>query len=383
MTQIIDERRGATSASNAQYDADCSARHLRQRPIPEEPASEDASYGRKIHRLLSGEQQTGEMAELKPAEREMFDACRNIEKAMVRKVFGETYPAMRVIREQRFWCKVPDGNGGFFEHSGQPDVIFRSGTKALICEYKVLKGDIPEAAENLQLRDQAVLVRGNLPMLDEIWTVPIQPLVTHSPEPCRYDSASLARAEREMFDRVRKSNDPMAQATPSDRGCKFCRAKLVCSEYNRWAGSMVPGMLTILDVPVASWTPEQRVAYCNGRSIAKRWLATCDLEMERILEKDPEAIPGYYLKPGAKKETIIDPQTVFARFAQLGGKVEQFMEAVAVGKTKLKGIVSKVTGAKGKDLEAAMKTITDGLTVTKQNKPSLARAGESDESGSE
>jgi hypothetical protein len=46
---------------------------------------------------------------------------------------------------------------------------------------------------------------------------------------------------------------------------------------------------------------------------------------------------------------------------------------VKVEKTKLKAALSLVTGARGKALEASVKTITEGLTESKQNEPSLER----------
>lgn len=371
---VIDERRGCTSASNALEDTLCVARFLAQKGIPDGPKGPDAETGRKIHALLAGEQGMGEMAALPLAMREMFDACRSIEKAQVLKYFGSENGKMKVFREQRYWVLVPDGTGGKgFEHSGKPDVVYRAGTKALIIEYKTLAGDIADSPDNLQLRDQAVLVRGNLRPIDEIATVVVQPLVTHSPVMCIYDGESLDRAEAEMFDRVRASHNPQALPTAGKPQCDFCKAKLRCAAYQQWAGSMVPGMLTLLDVPVASWTPEQRGVFCDKRLIAQKWLDECTDACKAILEVDPDGVSGWMLKAGAVKETIVDPQKVWDKFTLLGGKLEDFMGCIAVGKTKLKEAISKVTGAKGKKLEDALHTVTEGATETSQNKPSLAR----------
>lgn len=378
-TQQLDERRGCTSASNAQYDMDCPARHLRQKNIPEPPESQDAFSGRFLHKMLADSSNKTEMDKLTVEQRDMFDSIRSIEKALVKRVFQSDNPRMAVIRERRLWCKVPNGQNGFFEHSGQPDVIFRMGDSALILEYKVLKGDIPSAPYNMQLRDQAVLVFGNVPALAHIYAAVIQPMVSHSPELAVYNAESLKRAEREMFDRVRASNNPAAAAHPTERACKFCKAKEICQEYNRWAGATVPGMLTLLDVPVADWTPAQRGIFCRQFPIAQKWLDECKEACRAILENNPFGVEGFTLRPGTKRESITDPQKVFSRFLGLGGTPEDFMPCVSITKGKLRTVLAKVSGGKGKALDNAMTTLTEGCTETKTSAPTIVPIGEQGE----
>lgn len=373
---------GWTSASNADPDALCPKRHLSQKSLPKTETEskqnqKDREGGRRIHAALAVVTDNI-VATLTVAEREVFDACRKIEKAEANRFFTPEDGQVRVFREQedgssRLWCQVPDGRGGYFKHSGLPDVIFRAGKKALIIEYKTLAGDVPESADNRQLRDQAVLLKGNVPGIELIGVLVNQPLVTHSPVVCVYDTAALKRAEHEMFDRVRASNDPNAQAIAGKRQCNFCAAKNYCVEYQRWAGAMVPAMLNVLDVPVSAWTPEQRGYFCDNYSIASKWLDTSRAECERVLAEDPAAVVGWELKPGSIKETIIQPETVFQKFCQVGGTQEAFMTCVSVGKTKLKEALAKVTGAKGKSLDEAIKVVTAGCVSASQNKPSLVK----------
>ncbi len=60
----------------------------------------------------------------------------------------------------------------------------------------------------------------------------------------------------------------------------------------------------------------------------------------------------------------------------MGGKVEQFMPCVDVVKGRLKEALNELTSAKGKQLDAAMKTLTDGMIESKQTAPSLKRKEE-------
>lgn len=382
MQEVIDKemdvRRGWTSASNAEADSLCQKRFLAQRGLPRPDPGPDAERGRHIHRLLSSDQIAGEMEKLPVDIREMFDACRKIEKALVNKFFTPEDGKQRVFREKpdgssRLWCKIPDGNGGFFEHSGEPDVVYRAGTKALIIEYKTLAGDIPEAPENRQLRDQAVLVRGNHVVVDTIGVAVDQPLVTHSPSICVYTKEDLDRAEREMFDRVRASHDPNAKAFAGQVQCAFCLAKRYCVEYQKFAAGMVPAVLGALEIPMIQWTPEQRAMAANNLGSAQKFLDELKDFIKDGLAKDPDFCPGWGLKAGAVKRSITNPQKVFERFNLIGGTLEGFMGCITVGITKLKEQIYGATGAKGKALDEAFNTVTADCVAEKQIAPSLVK----------
>lgn len=369
----IDERRGHTSASNALADSLCEGRHQAQAGLPDEPGPY-AESGRKVHAALAqNNERPFDMGSLTLAERETFDACREIEKKLVLQYFGENHPPMRVFREERYWAKIKHGER-LLEHSGQPDVVFRAGTKALICEYKTLAGDVPVSPKNLQLRDQAVLVRGNFVPTDEIAVAVIQPMVTRTPTLCVYSKDDLDTAAKEMIARVKASNTPGAKRTAGEVQCKYCKARKTCIVYQQFAGQITPpAMLSILSVPMASWTREQLGVFCNGLGPAQKFLDEGKEFVKAALERDPNAVDGWTLEPGAVREKIVNPQEVFNRFVTLGGKVEQFMPCVDVRKGALKEALNVVTGAKGKPLEAAVKTLTDGCVEAKQTAPSLKR----------
>lgn len=368
--QEQDERKGGTSASNAEADLRCPARHLRQKPFPE-VAGRYSEHGRLIHEALAetAENQSAR-GKLDLEQRETFDRCREIEKKILLQIFPEQssrFP-IKIFREQRFWVQVD----GKFYHSGKPDLVARSGPRGLIIEYKTLPGDVPESPTNLQLRDQMVLAAGHL-LLEEVAVVVDQPLVTMDPIVTVYKAEDIKRAEVEMFERVRRSNDPNAPALAGDLQCKFCRAKTACLEYQKFGGAMVPGMNSLLDVPVIQWTPEQRAYFCEQKSVAQKWLDETEAAMKAGLQTDPNFVAGWYLAPGAERKTIIDPQAVYTRFAALGGTVNKFMGCVSVGVGKLRDALNDLTGARGKALDAAMQVLTEGLVETKQNAPSLKR----------
>lgn len=364
-----DERRGGTSASNAEYDLLCAGRFLAQRG-KEEKESDDAAHGRVIHHALA----TGDTSKLSIEQHDIYESCVTIENKLIANLFpelaeGTNKQQLKVWRETRIYCGVPPNK---YLHSGMPDVVYRVGTRAVIFEYKTLAGDIPSSPTNLQLRDQAVLVRGHL-IVPEIAVAVIQPLVTHSPEICFYGPEDLKRSEDEMFARVNASYDPGAKRTPGEAQCKYCLAKRDCAEYQKFAGSMVPNMLSILDVPVSAWTPQQKAQFLDRAPIAKKWLEDGIDEMKRTLKENPAAIPGYGLKEGATREMITNPQAVYERFSELGGTADQFLQCVKVTKSELKEQVGAVTKAKGKTLNSHMETLLEGLVEVKQNEPSIVK----------
>lgn len=376
--EVMEQSRGSwTSASNALADSLCPGRHLAQRGIPDEPGKY-ADTGRKIHAALAmGAKHTNDsrpiLESLTLEEQETFFACRELQQKVVLQYFVNIHPTYREFREQRYWARFKV-NGQGFEHSGQADFVGRQGTRALILDYKTLPGEVAQSPKNLQLRDLACLVAGNLIPTAEIAVAIIQPLVTREPVLCVYQKAELDRATKEMFDRVVRSNTLESERVAGEVQCKFCKARRSCVAYQKWAGQISPpAMLGLFEVPMQSWTPEQFGRAAGALAPLEKLLGEIKTEIKARLERDPAAVAGWELKPGAIRETIINPQGVFERFAKLGGNVEQFMPAVELGKAKLKEALAKLTGAKGKTLENGMQTLLDGMTESKQTAPTLRR----------
>lgn len=363
-----DPRKGGTSASNAQADSLCPGRHLAQKGLTS-TESEDATFGRIIHAALAA----NDPSKLTTDQLDIYDSCQQIEARFVDQLFGPDRTKAKVFVEQRFWVKVKaKDSDARYDHSGQPDKIYRLGPRGLIIEYKTLPGDLPSSAENMQLRDQAALAAGSL-IMSEVMVVPIQPLVTHDPVPCLYDAVSIKQAEAEMFERVRRSNDPNSPRIAGEVQCKFCLAKPHCKEYALWAAAFLPARIALPDLPVSEWTVEQRVAFCSGVGAVEKWIDDNKEAMKRLLNDDAEAVPGFYLKPGAIKEAVTDPEALFTRFTALGGTLEQFMSCIAIAKGKFEDQVRAVTNKKGKGLTAQVNALLEGIVEHKQNSPSLAR----------
>jgi hypothetical protein len=355
-----------TSASNAQADSLCAGRHLAQSGIPD-THSADAEFGNALHAALAA----GSDAGLTPQQQDIYLSFLEIEKKVLVQFFGKEVEGLtpKPVVERRYWAKWPDG----LQHSGQIDRVHRKGTKALIVECKSLVGEIPESPRNMQLRDQASLYDINTALIDELGVVVIQPLATHSPELCIYKRPDLMRAREEMYFRVNNSNNASAARTAGAVQCKFCKAKSKCVEYQQYAGSLVPVNRSLVDVPVASWTAEQRKQFCDSFDVAQKWLNMAWDEMEKGAAADPEFVPSYRLVDGSPRSSIINLQSVFDRASKHGVPLDKFLAASTISKTALETMTRDATKAKGKKLKEHMEEIIGSDVKVSEVKKSLKK----------
>lgn len=362
---VVDERRGGTSASNAYADALCPGRHLAQRGRPD-IKTDDADFGTAIHLALA----TGDTSKLDAQQLNIYEQCEEITNKLVQDHFGPQAATAKRFIEERFWCKVDKQ----WEHSAKPDLVIRSEDKALIIEYKTLPGAVLPADRNSQLRDQVVLV-GRTLMVKNVAGAIVQPLVTMSPQVVQYDEASMSIAERELFDRVRGSNDPNSPRNAGRHQCAFCRAKVDCKEYLTMVSLAAPTkpLHELAAIAVANWTPMQRAQAAEQMAIANKWLAEVKEQLKKMITGDPESVPGWYLEEGSVKKPVNDIATLHERFIALGGTTADLLACTEIGKGDFEVKVREVTKLKGKALKAKIESLLEGITENKQDAPSLAR----------
>jgi len=377
-------RRDWTSASAANRDSLCAGAHLLQKGIPEPPASDEATTGRRIHAALKNSGDFTLLNSFNVNERAIFDNCRIIEKKLVLDWFGQDSPPMRVYREERLWVKFYHPNGPFagtYEHSGEPDVIFHAGAKALILDYKTGIGEVKDASSNLQLRDLACLFRGDLmrqkQILVECAVAIVQPLATSDPVLCAYKEPDLDRAAREMMERVMRSNDPKSPRIAGEVQCKWCRATAKCPQYQTWATATLPSFRDIMSVSPEHWTPEQRTIFMDRLPIAQKWLDDTKAFLNGYASIDPNFVPGYALSNGATKSPITDLKTLLDRIVAHGGTAASLLlEAGDVTKKDLEAYFKKLIRNKIKGAIAQNKAYEEllaGICTSRPNKPTLKK----------
>lgn len=366
-TTNAQDRGEFTSASSAQADKNCPGRFLAQKGIPDE-SSRDADFGNAIHAALARGDSTG----LDVTQESIYDSFKAIEDKLVREFFFVELPAAHLTVEKRYWVNFDNGTTTY-RHSGQLDRMWRLGTKALILECKSLAGEVAESPENLQLRDQVCLYAAGTTALNTVAVAVIQPLVTHSPKLCVYQKADIERATREMFARIIQSNDPASPRVAGELQCKFCKARGKCPEYQRFAGSLVPMPRSLVDVPVAQWTPAERTEFCDSFDIAQKWLDNCWSAMEKGAREDPNFVPGWHLVDGSPREKIINLQAVYERATAYRVPLNDFLGRSSISKKDLAELIRLHGKLKGKALEAAKDEIIGDDVAVSDVKASLKK----------
>ena len=365
---VADERERLPSASGMERLALCPGSFLLEVEHGEKTTSDDAALGNRVHDWLAFRR-----GQLTPDEQELADACNE----QTKRLFDDWSDSHRLsvntetIREQRLWARDADGLG--LAWSGKPDFVAiiecaDGKRRAIVVDFKTGRGDVTEAAGNMQLRALAVLVAEEF-SVSEVRVAIVQPLAGR-PTVCDYDDIALAVAKVEIDAIVRRATTPGQERRPNPAACKYCSAKAACPEGRRLVMALAEPIPRSFGAMLL--TPEEMAGFLHAARAAEAIIESVRDKARRMLEEDEKAIPGWRLKPGVARESITNPQLVFDRVAALGATPERFLGAVTVAKGKLEGIVRELTGDKGKGLKARMDDILDGATETKHAAPSLA-----------
>ncbi len=363
---MTDIREGFTSASQAESDLLCPGRHLAQRGLTE-VISPEAASGNRIHEWLAVTATGGcTIVQLSPEEMEIALACQKRALSIVDEwCKGHHFD---IFTEERLWCAVQT-----FKHSGQPDFVALDAVekRAVVLDFKSGRSDVPEPNTNQQLRDLAVLASIRW-VLDEITVAIVQPFAKRQP-PCVYSEQDIARALKDMRNRVLMSNNPMAPRVAGEKQCKWCKASRTCPQYDAWAKGALPVLANGFGIEHA-WTAEQWVQFLSIAPEAEKWIESKKDEARALLRANPESIPGYELKT-IEREKITNVQGVFEQTTARGVHQSAFMQAVTVTKKGLKESLRTI-GLKGKELETTMDEILFGNVESKESTPMIVRKKE-------
>jgi hypothetical protein len=202
--------------------------------------------------------------------------------------------------EQRFWYRR--GLDPVF--SGQPDFvkIDHAHARAFVINYKTGRIEADQAADNLQLRAEVVLLKANFPELAEISAVIVEPWVGWDSVQVRYSGDDLRQAENQILaivDRTKWEADHRI-AGP---WCRHCSARAWCQQALDY----------VQTIPV--FKPEQAIvelprgqagtALWEKLKVAKKLIAMLEETYTRILEDQPDALPGYILPERGKPRRIV------------------------------------------------------------------------------
>jgi hypothetical protein len=365
---MSDPRKGYPSASAMQQLALCPGSHALETSLdlPESPGPY-ATMGTAIATYLEAvrSKRVG-VPILARAEHEIAQACMkgvDIAKEKIAAEVGDFFESKLTLwaAEVRLWGLTSRTGRGF---SGRFDLAAfnKSADIAVIFDDKSGWGDVPPAATNLQLRTLAVLAWKTW-LINNIYVVLNQP-AKGEPSIAKYDKLALIAATAEIESYIDAAYTPGADRRPTPLGCKFCTAKSVCPQAMEVLTKMANGELS------GDWSTV--LEQCE---VAQLVIDDLRAKAKGVLANDPNAIPGWELKPGATRSTVTDSKAAFGYVSDIVSS-DDFMGCCSVRI----GDLAKVYQSKGsfKNLKAArsaLQTRLDSVITRKQSEPSLQRIG--------
>ena len=347
-----DERENCLSASGVEAAALCPGKLKAEEGIPDE-TSEAAEVGTRIHAKLAGEKIELTSAEMETANELAWKRIR-----LVREMF-EVEPRRKII-EKRMWYTVYG-----LRMSGKPDYICIKGERALIVDYKTGWSDIPRAIENPQLAALAVLLRQNVKTVKSITVAILHP--TRNNSLAEFDMDNLATARNEITRVMRAAYAKNPQRIPGEIQCRYCKARTTCPEvFTQTMGLVKTGKLDLMEASRMSDMLE-------AASVASKLVKDIQQAATEMLQKMPDAIPGWRLKPGNKRRDIPEPEEAFAALSDVMGPSE-FAAACTVRLGELERRFQAAT--KEKTLKAAKENLNqrlNGIIIEKEGQPRLAK----------
>lgn len=356
----MSERLGLPSASSLERIALCPGSHYAEMGRPEE-TSDIQSEGTLVHQILSGEKQVEELDE---SLHWIIETIASEELRITAQIFGQTVP--HPIMERRMWYE----EAGLKIFSGQPDRIYISKDYTLLIDYKAGFKAVEDIAKNYQLMAYVVLTAREFGA-KEVFAAVIQPRTGRTTEIARYDEQAIGRAE-EKIKQLLSGATIEAPRNPSLKACEYCKAKGICREAITMATSIVPVNVNPAEV-YQTLKPEEKADVLSKISFAEKIFKAVKDEAKKELEQNPDAIPGFYLKPGNNVRNISDNEEAMRVLRGEGISPEEILHSL---KLPVGSIEDLLKAKKGISKNEAKELVNQILPLdTKPNAPSLAYQG--------
>jgi hypothetical protein len=253
------------------------------------------------------------------------------------------------------------------EFSAKLDRVYRCDGECLIVDFKTLWGEVAESSTNLQLRAQAVCAAAEL-KCHTVYVAIVQ--VGHKPILCKYELPDLTRAELEILSIINEAEKDNAPRVPSEKACKYCKARNQCPERLHSLESVTPMLPVVQAKGLPAIAGDELARYLDKLPAIERICDDLRAEAKRRIQAGEE-IPGWQLTQGRSRETITALPLVHARAAELGVTTDCFTSACSLTKKAAKEMIHAATGSKGKKLEDELAALISGCVT--ENEPSEAR----------
>lgn len=149
----------------------------------------------------------------------------------------------------------------------------------------------------------------------------------------------------------------------SPKACHYCPARRNCDAIKQ----------VFTDVATLKLKPTTYQEALDLVAVCKLVIKDYEQGAREVLDKDPNAIPGWTLQPGNKVTKITSPGLAYNAVKDFV-KADQFLACCKVGITELAKVYGKASGVKASAAKDALMARIAPFTETKQNQPSIKRA---------
>lgn len=318
---LEDIRKGLPSASGLQRLVLCPGSWRAEAQYPEKEESAAAAAGTRLHKHM-------ELGTL-PEDAEEAEACMwccKTERALVEEYIGEVE---LVYREQRFWDNCQ-------RFSGQADVVYIGGGKAMVLDYKFGRGTVVEARQNCQLYGLSLLVFDNCPEVEEVYAGILQPFMSRQkPQLVRFRKADEKGLRSYIYSALDAAQREGAALKPGETQCKYCRAAGSCPALGLTVATASAMELTRWE----QWSLDERRKAWDASRLAKKYVEAIERKIRADLEAGVE-LPGLELGEGKVSFVVDDAAGAFGVLnAMLDVTGEEFTACCKVGMTGLDKLV--------------------------------------------
>jgi hypothetical protein len=178
---------------------------------------------------------------------------------------------------------------------------------------------VADPEDNVQLSIYALLVSRDDDETQEVTVQILSPY--HDFQPFTYTRAELDELYRSVQIVLASLSDPGVPA-PGPH-CQFCPARLICPAARNEADNAT--LAKAIQLPIG----EGAALLLSQIKRAQALFKEIESFYKQLLERDPGAIPGWLLEPGAVRRSIEDPVKAFEQLVELFS-VQEFLSCCSV-----------------------------------------------------
>lgn len=264
----------------------------------------EADHGTMLHEVMAGikdaEGLSIEDTKLVEDAKEMRDSVHRQIISTSGKALGESMQGLRKEVEVELFLRDDQLNPIISGHADEV-LINEQKRSALIIDYKFGKVPVDDAPDNLQLRTYAVML-ADQEDLDDVWAAIIQPAVSGNENTtiALFDKKALRAWKKQLMSLASVVNSEDPPLSPSQEACHYCKARGICPA----AREQMTKIVTHDKMPLSVESLPELLSKCI---IAERVVEKIRSAARELLAENPEAIPGWRLKP-VQRRVVRNPQ---------------------------------------------------------------------------